>query len=662
MKRNQKLQKRSAIAKNALLFVSAVLIMLFLYPDTLRFGYDFRRGEPWVYETLYAPFDFAVRKSPEKIAQERLALEAERVAYYNYAENVADENLQKAVQDSTVLSEEIKLLRQIYQRGIIEKAVSKNPQIYLIKDRIGSQNDIGDFFTMETARDYLNTNSADSSVRAILYLSPNILYDAQKTKEASDGAENITLYAGQVQTNEKVVGKGELVTDESYLVLESLREAYQNRIGESTSLYYIRIGQLAYVAACMLLLFFYLKINRSHIFFDTRKVLFILTLVLVFVALTAIAKQFDPIEIFVIPYILLAVFMRTFLDSRTAFFVYIITILLSSYTLSNDFEFVAIQLITGSIAILNLAQLEKRVDLLITAFWVILSYSLLYTLFYIRGEGDLAGINPLVYARFCVNGILITLAYPLLHLMEKAFGLVSNVTLIELTNSNNKLLRKLSEVAPGTFQHSMQMGNLAEAAIRKIGGNTLLVRAGALYHDIGKIENPMYFTENQHGDLSPHLNLSNEESAAVIIQHVADGIKLAKKHSLPKEIMEFISAHHGRGRTEYFYRMAVNKKPEEEVDAQLYTYPGFNPTTKEQAVLMMADACEAASRSLKEKSEENIRALVNKLIDDQKAQGYFDEAPITFKDIKMVKEVFVEMLSNIYHARIVYPEKQEAED
>ena len=362
------------------------------------------------------------------------------------------------------------------------------------------------------------------------------------------------------------------------------------------------------------------------------------------------------LSVYILPYAMLPIILRVFLDSRTAFMAHTITILICSICLRYPHEFILLQVAAGLVAIYSLRELSQRSQLFRSAILVILTYAAMYFAFELITENDLSKMNGGMYIYFIINGILLLFAYPLLFLLEKTFGFTSNVTLVELSNINTPLLRRMSETVPGTFQHSMQVANLAAEAANRIGAKSQLVRTGALYHDIGKMENPVFFTENQSGGVNPHKNLSYEQSAQVVISHITDGIKLAEKNNLPKVIKDFITTHHGRGKTKYFYISWKNEHPNEEPDESLFTYPGPNPFTKEQAILMMADSVEAASRSLPEYTEESIGNLVDKIIDSQVDEGFFKECPITFKDIATVKAVFKEKLKTVYHTRISYPE------
>lgn len=414
-------------------------------------------------------------------------------------------------------------------------------------------------------------------------------------------------------------------------------------------------GQLIFISILMLCFMFYLDLFRKDYYQHKGNLLLLFAIIVFYSVLTALMVSNNLFNVYIIPFAMLPMIIRIFLDSRTAFMALITTILISSITLRYPYEFILLQTVAGLIAIFSLKELSQRSQLFRSAVLIVISYIALYFAYELIHENDLTKLNLNMYIYFIINGILLLFTYPLLFLLEKTFGFTSNVTLVELSNINNNLLRKMSEIAPGTFQHSMQVANLAAEAAHKIGAKSQLVRTGALYHDIGKMENPVFFTENQSG-VNPHKSLSYEQSAQVVINHITDGLKLAEKYNLPKVIKEFISTHHGLGKTKYFYISYKNEHPDQPVDESIFTYPGPNPTSKEMAILMMADAVEAASRSLSEYTEESISNLVDKIIDSQVTEGYFKECPITFKDIAIIKSVFKEKLKIIYHTRISYPE------
>ena len=446
-----------------------------------------------------------------------------------------------------------------------------------------------------------------------------------------------------------------MIDEHTYDILNSLEKEWEKRSETLQEKRLTIVGQILFVSLFIACFMFYLELFRKDYYDRKGNLSLLFMLIICFPVLSSIIVEENLTSIYVIPFAMIPIIIRIFLDSRTAFMAHVTIILLCSITLRYPHEFILLQMLTGMAAIYSLRELSQRSQLFRTTFIVFACYTLLYFAFELIHEDDLTKLNTRMYIYFGINGILLLFTYPLLFALEKIFGFTSNVTLVELSNINHPLLRKMSEIAPGTFQHSLQMSNLAAEAANRIGAKSQLVRTGALYHDIGKLENPAFFTENQSG-VNPHKSLGYEQSAQVIINHVVDGLKLADKYNLPKVIKDFIDTHHGRGVTKYFYISYQNEHPDEEVNIEKFRYPGINPFTKEQAILMMADSVEAASRSLAEYTEESIGALVDKIIDSQVADGFFKECPITFKDISSVKALFKEKLKTIYHTRITYPE------
>ena len=488
------------------------------------------------------------------------------------------------------------------------------------------------------------------------YLTSNISYDSEKSKAALDDLlSNVSWVNGLVLNGQKIIDRGEIIDKHIFDILTSLKKEWEKRSESTQELRLIFMGQALLVSILILCFMIYLELFRKEYYERKRSVFLLFALIVFFPVVLSIMVSENLSNVYVIPLAMIPIIIGIFLDSRTAFVAHVTIILICSIFLRYPHEFIILQIAAGMTAIYSLRELSQRSQLLRTALIVVICYTLLYFAFELIQEDDLTKLNTRMYIYFAINGILLLFAYPLLFILEKTFGFTSNVTLVELSNINTKLLREMSEVAPGTFQHSLQMANLAAEAANKIGANSQLVRTGALYHDIGKTVNPAFFTENQSG-VNPHKSLSYEESAQVIINHITDGIKLAEKHNLPKVIKDFIRTHHGRGVTKYFYISYKNEHPDEGIDMEKFSYPGPNPFTKEQAILMMADSVEAASRSLPEYTEESISNLIDKIIDAQVAEGYFKECPITFKDIALVKALFKEKLKTVYHTRITYPE------
>ena len=534
--------------------------------------------------------------------------------------------------------------------------------ILLVEQNVATSFPISHFYSTKTAYEHLLSADTAYSKQALQacnlnnYILPNIIYDEAKSESSlEDLISNISWANGYVLNGQKIIDRGEIIDENTYNILSSLEKEWAKRSDSIQEKRLTIAGQVLFVSLFIFCFMCYLELFRKD-FYDRKGSLSLLFILIIFFpVLSSIIVEQNLASIYIIPFAMIPIIVRIFLDSRTAFMAHVAIILLCSITLRYPHEFILLQLLTGMAAIFSLRELSQRSQLFRTAFIIFACYALLYFAFELIHEDDLTKLNTRMYIYFAINGVLLLFAYPLLFALEKIFGFTSNVTLVELSNINHPLLREMSEIAPGTFQHSLQMSNLAAEAANRIGAKSQLVRTGALYHDIGKLMNPAFFTENQSG-VNPHKSLSYEQSAQVIINHVTDGLKLADKHNLPKVIKEFINTHHGQGLTKYFYISYKNEHPNEEVDAEKFRYPGVNPFTKEQAILMMADSVEAASRSLSEYTEESIGGLVDKIIDSQVADGFFKECPITFKDIAQVKALFKEKLKTIYHTRITYPE------
>ena len=665
----------------ALIFVGTVGLIVYFMPRDGKFNYQFDIDKPWKYGQLMATFDFPIYKEDKVVKREQDSILASFQPYFQLDKSVEKEVLKKLKNDyqthlrgilpSTDYIRYIeRILSEIYRAGILstEELVKlqkdSTAAIMVINDKLANQQHVDKLYSVKEAYSYLLTADTVHYHPEILrqcslneYLYPNLTYDVQRTETAKKEAlDNYSWANGIVLSGQKIIDRGEIVNQETYNILESLRK---ESIKRSESLGQKRLmlgGQILFVSIFMLCFMLYLDLFRKD-YYDRKGSLSLLFVLIVFYCvITAIMVANNIFNVYILPYAMLPIIIRVFLDSRTAFLTHVVTILICSVCLRFPHEFILLQLSAGLVAIFSLRELSQRSQLFRTAFLVILTYAAVYFAFELITENDLSKLNGSMYIYFIINGVLLLFTYPLLFLVEKTFGFTSNVTLVELSNINNQLLRRMSETVPGTFQHSMQVANLAAEAANRIGAKSQLVRTGALYHDIGKMENPVFFTENQSGGVNPHKNLSYERSAGVVISHVTDGLKLAEKNNLPKVIKDFISTHHGHGKTKYFYISWKNEHPGEEPDDELFTYPGQNPFTKEQAILMMADSVEAASRSLSEYTEESISNLVDKIIDTQVEEGYFKECPITFKDIATVKATFKDKLKTIYHTRISYPE------
>ena len=664
----------------SLIFIATVSVIVYFLPNEGKFNYQFDINKPWKYGLLQASFDFPIYKNDLQVQKEQDSILADYQPYFQIDKEAEKNVLSKLREDyNKTLRHSLpgtdyvryieRTLKALYEDGIIAGNDLKRMEedsiiaIRLVDKNVATSRFIDQLYTVKEAYEYLlNADTAHYKKKILQqcnlndYITPNLVYDEEKSEdEQKDLLSNISWANGFVLNGQKIIDRGEIVDEQTYNILESLRKEWEKRSDSVQEKRLTLAGQILYVGIFLFCFMAYLELFRADYYERKGTLTLLFALIVFFPVLSSIMVEQNLSSIYVVPFAMIPIIVRVFLDSRTAFMAHVTIILLCSITLRFPHEFILLQVVAGMVAIYSLRELSQRSQLLRTALVVFISYALLYFAFELIHEDDLTKLNTRMYIYFMINGILLLFAYPLLFLLEKTFGFTSDVTLVELSNINNSLLREMSEVAPGTFQHSLQMANLAAAAANKIGGKSQLVRTGALYHDIGKMVNPAFFTENQSG-VNPHKSLSYEQSAQVIISHITDGLKLAEKHNLPKVIKDFISTHHGRGLTKYFYISYKNEHPDEEVDQEKFRYPGPNPFTKEQAVLMMADSVEAASRSLPEYTEESISTLVDKIIDTQVSEGYFKECPITFKDIATAKALFKEKLKTMYHTRISYPE------
>ena len=678
-KTNQRFSYKNLIYKS-LIFIDTVSVIVYFLPNEGKFNYQFDINKPWKYGLLQASFDFPIYKNDIQVQKEQDSILADYQPYFQIDKEAEKNVLSKLREDyNKTLRHSLpgtdyvryieRTLKALYEDGIIAGNDLKRMEedsiiaIRLVDKNVATSRFIDQLYTVKEAYEYLLNADTTHYKKKILqqcnlndYITPNLVYDEEKSEAAQkDLLSNISWANGFVLNGQKIIDRGEIVDEQTYNILESLRKEWEKRSDSVQEKRLTLAGQILYVGIFLFCFMAYLELFRADYYERKGTLTLLFALIVFFPVLSSIMVEQNLSSIYVVPFAMIPIIVRVFLDSRTAFMAHVTIILLCSITLRFPHEFILLQVVAGMVAIYSLRELSQRSQLLRTALVVFISYALLYFAFELIHEDDLTKLNTRMYIYFMINGILLLFAYPLLFLLEKIFGFTSDVTLVELSNINNSLLREMSEVAPGTFQHSLQMANLAAAAANKIGGKSQLVRTGALYHDIGKMVNPAFFTENQSG-VNPHKSLSYEQSAQVIISHITDGLKLAEKHNLPKVIKDFISTHHGRGLTKYFYISYKNEHPDEEVDQEKFRYPGPNPFTKEQAVLMMADSVEAASRSLPEYTEESISTLVDKIIDTQVSEGYFKECPITFKDIATVKALFKEKLKTMYHTRISYPE------
>ena len=664
----------------SLIFIATVSVIVYFLPNEGKFNYQFDINKPWKYGLLQASFDFPIYKNDMQVQKEQDSILATYQPYFHIEKNVEKEMIERLREDyNKTLRHSLpgtdyiryieRMLKEMYRNGIIagndltrmeEDSITA---IRTVEQNTATSRPVGQLYTVKDAYEYLLNADTTHYKKKVLqqcnlnnYITPNLIYDEAKSEAAQkDLLSNISYANGFVLNGQKIIDRGEIVNEQTYNILESLRKEWEKRSDSLQEKRLTLAGQILYVGIFLFCFMVYLDLFRADYYERKGSLSLLFALIVLFPVIASVMVSQSLSSIYIVPFAMIPIIVRIVLDSRTAFMAHVTIILLCSITLRFPHEFILLQVVAGMVSIYSLRELSQRSQLLRTALVVFASYALLYFAFELIHEDDLTKLNTRMYIYFMINGILLLFAYPLLFILEKTFGFTSNVTLVELSNINNSLLREMSEIAPGTFQHSLQMANLAAEAANKIGAKSQLVRTGALYHDIGKMVNPAFFTENQSG-VNPHKSLNYEQSAQVIISHITDGLKLAEKHNLPKVIKDFISTHHGRGLTKYFYISYKNEHPDEEVDAEKFRYPGPNPFTKEQAILMMADSVEAASRSLPEYTEESIGTLVDKIIDAQVAEGFFKECPITFKDIALVKALFKEKLKTMHHTRISYPE------
>lgn len=658
--------------------LTVAIIVWFLPRDSNSKRYNYDVGKPWMYQSFIAQFDFPIYKSEDAIKQEQDSILKGLMPYYNYDPTREKKELERFNKDFsselTGLSHHyraiiIDRIHRLYSAGIMNTpeynaiAHDSTNMVKVVDGKSATPIEIGCMYSTMSAYEALLKDEELSKDRALLqklnltnYLEPNLTYDKEKTEtERTDMLGSIPLASGMVLSGQKIIDRGEIVDDYTYRVLSSFERELQRRNATQMELTTTFIGQVIYVTILVMLFTMYIALFRKDYFDKPRSIMMLYVMITLFPIAVAMMIEHNWFNVYIVPFAMAAIFARMFMDSRTAFVTQLTIVLICAAAVKYQYEFIIIQIVSGLVAIYSLRELSSRAQVIKTAALVTVSCCAVYLALQMMQETDVLKLDSKMYTHFAVNGVLLLLSYPLMYLIEKTFGFTSNVTLFELSNTFKGVLRNLSEVAPGTFQHSITVGNLAAEVANRIGADSLLVRVGALYHDIGKMTNPAFFTENQAG-VNPHDALTCKESARIIIGHVTEGVKIAEKANLPTIIKDFILTHHGRGMAKYFYIKYQNEHPDEVVDKEQFTYPGPNPFTREQALLMMADTCEAASRSLQEYTEESISSLVDRLIDAQVADGCFKDCPITFRDIAQAKQVLTERLMSIYHTRIQYPE------
>ena len=670
-------QWKKILSRMALVLISVVIIVLFIPRNSgPQFRYDV--GKPWMYGSLIAKFDFPIYKTDEAIKQERDSLLRNFEPYFNFKDNMESAQMTRFFEDftgglpgmpATYTNIVADKLHQLYKSGIMGAtefssiAQDTTKMIRVIDGKTAYSVRISRVLSTMTAYEQIYLDERLAPYRAQLqrcnlneYIEPNLIYDKERSEaEKNDLLGQIPLASGMVLAGQKIVDRGEIVDDYTFRVLSSFEKETQRRSASTTAVPSTIAGQVIFVSLFIILFTMYLALFRKDYFEKPRSIAMLYAMITVFPILVSLMIEHNVFSVYILPFAMAPIFIRVFMDSRTAFLTHIVMVMLCAAAVKYQYEFIIVQLVAGLVAIYSLRELSQRGQLFKTALFVTLASCAIYFALQLMTDNTFTTVDNSMYKYFVINGIMLLFVYPLMLIIEKTFGFISNVTLIELSNTSKDLLRRLSEVAPGTFQHSIMVSNLASAIAEKIGAKAQLVRTGALYHDIGKMQNPAFFTENQNG-VNPLDNMSRIDAAHIVINHVTDGLKLAEKYNLPGVIKDFISTHHGAGMTKYFYVSYRNEHPDEPIDDSLFTYPGPNPFTREQAILMMADSVEAAARSLPEYTEFSISNIVNKIVDGQLKEGYFEYCPITFHDIAMAKQVLIERLKSIYHTRVSYPE------
>lgn len=674
--------KRNVTLFRVLIFVVTGLLLVLFYPDQSSFKYDYRINKPWMHGDLIAPFDFSINKTDPEIKQERQLIRQSMVPFYLFDSLVSAQKrgeFEIALNDCKTSGTPFKLTESealtlmaimdtLSRRGVIQHQNNANEyaqseQIQLIKSNKVDKVKRNSFFTIQSADEYIEdrlTKAGFSDIDKVKsfmesFLVHNIVYDGQTTqKDLQLAYENLSSTYGLIQKGERIVSKGELVSSEKYQIISSLEMQYKQEDSSSIGGSWFYLGKIVLVSMVLFILYFYLFLFDRTVYFRLKRLALLSTVFLSMVIPSFILFSYAPDSIVAFPFCLFAISNKVFFSSRVSMLSYILGILLIGTYVPGGFEFVLVQSLVGIAAILSLKSLYRRAQFLTTTAIIFALYLSIYIVRTMMLDNGFDFLDTRLMWQFSISAGLTLLAYPFLYILERSFRLVTDFTLLELSNTNLPLLRELATKAPGTFLHSILVANIAEEVIHKINGNMLMVRTGALYHDIGKLANPTFFIENQHG-VNPHDELPANESAAIIINHVTEGLALARKYKLPDEVMGFIRTHHGTRRTAFFYNKFVTQNHEAPVKDSFFTYPGPTPRTKEEAVLMLADIFEAATRSMKDPSKENISAFVENMVDKLIENHQFEEADITFKDLKIIKETFKTQLINIYHKRIEYP-------
>ena len=662
-----------------MLVAATVAVIVFFLPRNSGPQYRYDIGKPWMYSSLIAKFDFPIYKTEATIKAEQDSMAGAFEPYYNYDAGVETEQLKRFTERYKTGMPDLPpgfaslvadRLHRLYQAGVMDAAAyselmrDSTAMIRVVNGKKATSMEAVCMYSTMTAYEQLFSDPKIAEVRQALqrcnlneYIQPNLKYDEERSEtELGDMLSGIPLASGMVLSGQKIIDRGEIVDDYTYRVLSSFEREAQRRSAGTSAIPSTVAGQTLFVSVLVILFTFYLLLFRKDYFDKPRSIAMLYSMITLFPLLVSLMVGHNVLSVYMLPFAMTPIFIRVFLDSRTAFNAHVTMVLICAAAVKYQYEFIIVQIVAGLIAVYSLRELSQRAEIFRTALFVTIGCCVVYFSLQLMQDSNMAAIDHSMYKHFVVSGVLLLFAYPMMLVVEKTFGFISNVTLIELSNTNKRLLRTLSEEAPGTFQHSVMVGNLAAEIANKIGAKAQLVRTGAMYHDIGKMKNAACFTENQMGGANPLDAMSRIDAAQVIISHVTEGLKTAEKYSLPGVIKDFIRTHHGTGKTKYFYISYRNEHPDDPVDDSLFTYPGPDPFTREQAILMMADTVEAAARSLPEYTEESISNLVNRLIDQQVADGFFKTCPITFHDIAVAKQVLTDRLKAIYHTRTSSPE------
>ncbi len=681
-----KLYKHNAAIYKVILFLITAFAIVYLFPKGGQFKYEFTKGKPWQYDNLYAPFDFAIDKTEDEIIEEIKLIEESSKLYFQYNKDIVKEvneayQLRTSllqVNDSlngydleTIAAQGSAILDSIYTKGFIEATSlgivsDKNTLIALKIDNAVQDVIYNNLLDSKGVFEFIKNSLGDQPYSysqninlTILseVIKPNVSYDNEFTQKVIDeSVSEMSLSKGKVSVGELIILKGDIVEGKKMAILFSLKGQSESKLWTNANYYWIVLGYTILVSLALLMLLLFLHKYRKEIFDNNTKVTFIFFNVSFMLLIQTLVVKYNSDYLYVVPLSILPIVLKAFFDARLGLFTHVLTVLLLGFIVPDSFEFIYLHIIAGIVTILTVSELHKRANLFISVGQITLIYMITYLAFSIIKEGNASQINWEYLMMFGANGLLSFLSLIFIYAYEKIFGLVSDVTLLELSSTNTKLLRELNEKAPGTFQHSMQVANLAEAAANEIGANSMLVRTGALYHDIGKILNPMYFIENQSTGVNPHNDLSPTDSAKIITDHVIKGIELAKQNRLPDRIIDFIRTHHGTSLVYYFYVKEQEQSLEEEADITKFQYKGPVPFSKETAILMICDAAEAASKSLQQPTAQSIDNLIDKIVEKQKLDNQFINSDITFSEIEKIKKVIKRKLMNIYHVRVEYPD------